>query len=553
MVRTFAMPTARSFALSGQARLANAATDDVLDRALGLPDAAHGGVTATSGRRLTGGFANRASAAIDHDSTTWYSPGFLGQQGEYVDARIPKAITFDHFDLTVLNDGRHSVPRVVRLIVDGKTSNALRFRLPDIADGSTPDSRHTFPIRLAAPVTGSDIKLEIEPDARSASSTVREVRTLDWITGQGVDMPVGIVDLGIPGLRAPAPARRADPTCRTDLVTIDGKAVAVSLRGTTADLLAGKPIAVVACAGNAIARPAGETTLRTAPGAFTGFDLDRLVLRSAAGGAADPGTGPLVAPASIASRPTVHVDHQSRTSLDLTVPSASSRFWLVLGQSYNLGWHATADGKDLGAPTLVDGFANGWQVPAGRSIHVHLEWTPQKVVWGALSASLAAVILTLGLILWPRRRAAETGEVLVALDRRPSMPRAFTWDRVLRYEGPLPSLFALVATTIGAAVLGWAVIGVIPGVVLAVAAAVTLRVRRARPVLTLGGLAVFAASALWMVVRQHVHDFPAGFEWPTYFEGVQQAAWTAIALLALDVVVDRCWLRRWWPTEDPPA
>ena len=39
--------------------------------------------------------------------------------------------------------------------------------------------------------------------------------------------------------------------------------------------------------------------------------------------------------------------------------------WLVLGESYNSGWRAACDGRDLGEPEVVDGYANGWH-PAGR-------------------------------------------------------------------------------------------------------------------------------------------------------------------------------------------
>ncbi len=43
-----------------------------------------------------------------------------------------------------------------------------------------------------------------------------------------------------------------------------------------------------------------------------------------------------------------------------------SPFWLVLGQSQSAGWSATLPGgRSLGPSQLVDGYANGWYVPAG--------------------------------------------------------------------------------------------------------------------------------------------------------------------------------------------
>ncbi|MGN6695142.1 MAG: hypothetical protein ACTHN0_13285, partial [Aquihabitans sp.] len=57
----------------------------------------------------------------------------------------------------------------------------------------------------------------------------------------------------------------------------------------------------------------------------------------------------------------------------------------------------------------------------------------------------------------------------------------------------------------------------------------------------------------WMAGRQLVQDLPPGFDWPTYFEAAQSPAWIAVLLLLLDAVVERCWLRRWWPTDGGDA
>ena len=151
IIREFRLPTARSFSLRGSARLSDAATDDLLDRVLGLPDARHGGVTATSGRRLPGGLANRASSAIDGNPATWYSPGFLDQRTEFMHFRLAKPISFDHMDMTVLNDGRHSVPQRIRIEADGKV--AARVHLPRVHDQRTPNGRTTVHVRFPK-VTG---------------------------------------------------------------------------------------------------------------------------------------------------------------------------------------------------------------------------------------------------------------------------------------------------------------------------------------------------------------------------------------------------------------
>ncbi|MBA3281784.1 MAG: hypothetical protein H0U29_06095, partial [Acidimicrobiia bacterium] len=531
----------------------SALDDKVVDAALGLPDASEGGVTATSSRRIPGGLANRAIAAIDGDPDTWWSPGFLGQRREYVDYVTAEPITVDRLALTVLNDGRHSVPRVLQVAVGDSSGEdqVQEVTLPAIDDQEAANASHTFNVRLDRPASGTHVRVTVADRA----DAVREVQTLDWITGRSIVMPIGIVELGIEGLTAPPLPARMDVSCRPNLVEVDGTPVPVSLRGTTADMLAGRAVEVVACPTEALSLPAGRTTLRTTAGSFTGLDLDRVVLRSAAGGRADVGAGTIVTATSPgAGRPDVRVDREGRTKIDLTVTGADDAFWLVLGQSHNTGWTATADGKDLGEPILVDGYANGWEVPPGQTISVHLEWTPQKVVWAAVAASVLFVLLALALVAWPRRAGAGgEDDQWLPLDARPSMAQPFRFGRLLRYAGPAPSRFALVATVAASLLLGAAAIGPVPGLALAAAAVLALRVPRSRPLLTIGGPLLLAGSAGFLVFRQLVSRYPTGFDWPTYYEVVHQPAWTAVAMIALDVVVDRCWLRRWWPTEDSPT
>ena len=104
----------------------------------------------------------------------------------------------------------------------------------------------------------------------------------------------------------------------------------------------------------------GSNTLVTRIGQDTGIDIDRLVLSSAADGALAT-VKPLGAPLANA-RATVSVVHSGATSLDLRVRTDGRPFWLVLGESSNKGWHASAPQGAVGSRAVVDGFANGWLV-----------------------------------------------------------------------------------------------------------------------------------------------------------------------------------------------
>jgi arabinofuranan 3-O-arabinosyltransferase len=101
----------------------------------------------------------------------------------------------------------------------------------------------------------------------------------------------------------------------------------------------------------------------------------------------------------------VRVVSSTPDSYHLRVQSDGTPFWLVLGQSHNDGWEATIDGRSLGAPTLVNGFANGWVVRGQTgTFDVTLRWTPQRTVWIAIGVSLAVIALCVVLVFVLRRR-----------------------------------------------------------------------------------------------------------------------------------------------------
>src|SRR5205823_5746865 len=119
LVRTFSLPAARTFALGGTARLSADAPDELLDAALGRPDDRTTGVVARSSGRLPGDIGDRAAAALDGDPSTWWSPGLGGQVGGWVEFTFPRRVTFDHLDLQLVDDRRHSVP--TRLLLETDT------------------------------------------------------------------------------------------------------------------------------------------------------------------------------------------------------------------------------------------------------------------------------------------------------------------------------------------------------------------------------------------------------------------------------------------------
>jgi arabinofuranan 3-O-arabinosyltransferase len=247
----------------------------------------------------------------------------------------------------------------------------------------------------------------------------------------------------------------------------------------------------------------------------SGFDLDRVVLSSnRAGEAVAP--SPAGAPIS-SSGADVRVVSSSADSYHLRVKTDGRPFWLVLGQSHNDGWEATAAGKDLGPPTLVNGFANGWQVRPGRAgtIEVVLRWTPQRLVWVGLGISALAVLACIALVLWRRGRVRPV--------HGPALADAPAWSSPARFAGVDPGLGASVAAAAVAGVVAALVSRWWIGVLVAVASIVASRVTRGRLVLAAGAPVALALGAL---------------------VDVPELGWVALGLLIADLVTGWWWDRR---------
>lgn len=535
MARSFRLPTARSFTITGKGRLSTRAPSEMIDDLLGVTATGGGPLLATSSRRLPGDLRSGAVSAIDDDPTTHFSPGFLDQAGDFVRYRLDRSITFDRMNLRLLNDGRHSVPTRIRIEADGKV--AAGVDLPAIRDQAIKDGAITVPLRFPA-VTGREITVVIE--------RARDVLTNDWISELPVVMPVGIVELGISGLRADVPTGPYDSGCRNDLLTADGRSVPLRLTGTVADAVAGRALQVSAC-GGPIELGAGDHLLRSAEGKAVGLDLDQLLLSSPS----DAGRSlPRAARRGDAAAPTVTVVHNGRDRIAMDVGPRASPTWVVLGQSHSLGWKATAAGRDLGQPVPVNGYANAWLVPAGGGrLSVHLEWAPQRVVRWSIIASLmvGAVCVALVVVALRRGRRAGSGPAPASAG---DQPRPFKPSLLWQSSGAPPSIRTTAITTVAVTLTVLALIGPFAALAVGPIVLAVLRWRRARALTVLGPAAALATSGLFTIGSQIRHGLPSGFEWPSYFAEVHSVAYAGVALLAVDVVVERLWTGRWWSPTD---
>jgi hypothetical protein len=136
--------------------------------------------------------------------------------------------------------------------------------------------------------------------------------------------------------------------------------------------------------------PAGPIRLRTNG---DGVRVNLLRLRSAA---PNPATVPLSPGRVLDTGEAQRGGGRDGVRIQLDAPGT-----LVLGQSYSDGWRATCDGRSLGKPRVVDGYANAWDVEPPCEF-VEFAFAPDRPVRAIQLASAIACLLLLAFVLLRR-------------------------------------------------------------------------------------------------------------------------------------------------------
>ncbi len=534
--RRFVLPTTRSFALEGEARLNANARDDAIDGVLGIPGADAGGITVTSTERY-GSAAARGSQAFDGDPSTAWTSRARDLVGEAITVRVPAPITVDRFDLQLRDDGRHSMPTRLRV-----TTPAGETRTVDVPTGTTVGGVRSAPVTFPA-LTSNQFRVTLD--------AVAPLR-VRGANGAPITLPVGIAEMGIPGVRRPALAEQMPDQCIEDQLLIDGRPVGVRVDGSTADAVRGRALPLRPCdPGTGIDLSEGSHLVRGRTKRADGLSFGRMTLTSSADGRAVP-VSEFAAPTDApTSTPRVRVLAQDRTSMRLRVDGATSPYWLVLGQSLNPGWRATVNGRDLGAPQLVDGFANGWQVPASDGpVTISLEWTPQRYVATALWISALGVLACMAIIAGSarrrrRRRAGaapdaldqSTADELVVGSRLPGIHARVV--NVFRLGGTPPTWPVTAVVAVGATVVTAIIVRPALGVVVGALVLAALRWPRLRGAVRLAPAVLTVLIGVYVATGQLRHNYPPQFRWPNAFEAARNVSWLVVILFAAEVVIGR--------------
>ena len=330
------------------------------------------------------------------------------------------------------------------------------------------------------------------------------IRFLEWValksvdasTGLAVDLPVGVSEVRLTGValspRSGVGAGTTGVPCGfgPDLV-VAGHRVPTSVSGTVNDVLRGRPLAWQACsAAGMVTVPAGTV------------DIDALASAEFA-----PMSLTLTRDAQQlvgASAPVAVHRHDPGALTATLTPATTQAGLLVLPQNFNPGWVAkTAAGRTL-EPVRVNGWQQGWVVPAETGGLVALRFGPDTgyrlgLLLGALFAlTCCGAVLATSV---RRRRRTGAGPVQTA--------------RSLPVRGDALVVLGAVVLVAGTA-----------GLVGAVAGFLLVWLVSSRPVL------VAALASGVMVVAGGV---AASDPWPTGGAGAQ--SWLVQALVLTGVVI----------------
>jgi arabinofuranan 3-O-arabinosyltransferase len=271
------------------------------------------------------------------------------------------------------------------------------------------------------------------------------VSLLDWKdvidrTALGFDQlkPPGVAEIAALGtdgrpIAAANPARNRTREVTVDcehgpVIAIAGRFVHTSVNTTVGALLDGAAVTAQPCDAEPIRLPTGQQELLVSPGPQ--FVVDGAEL-----------SGPLAAPSATAPATPAATGAWGPARREVRMPNATTSRVLVVPESINTGWVARTSAGTRLTPLAVNGWQQGWVVPAGTSGTITLIFAPNSLYRAGLAGGLALLPLLALLAWWPPRR-------------RPSDSAAGPWT-----PGPWAAVAMLAAGALIAGVAGVVVFG----------------------------------------------------------------------------------------------
>ncbi len=240
--------------------------------------------------------------------------------------------------------------------------------------------------------------------ARSAGETV--LPSFDE-----VPLPVGVTEVTLAGVTPTASLldRVVTIPCSSGpVVRVGPRLVETTATTTERDLVTGRPVPFIACGQSVVAARGAVQLVGTSTDALT---VESIVMRTGEAGMVPSEPRPVDTVSWSGSERELRVG--PGTAAVLSVPENANR-----------GWVATLDGAAL-QPLRLDGWEQGYLLPAGQGGLVVLRFTPETPFRWALALGALAALGLLVLALRPRRAVPATREE-DALSAAPG-PRRAAW------------------------------------------------------------------------------------------------------------------------------
>ena len=396
--RQWSAESPEAYAASGTVR---ALDGPAAERLLALPS----GIEASASSRLVDAPSGRPEAALDGDPGTGWIAGEV-DPAPWFSVTLPEPRVLDGLTFTKAFGLAASTPVEVRITFDDGTTVTRR------ADS---EGQISFPRKR----TGA---------LRLAFGDVRLLENIDSATSRRTFAPTGFSELELRGasdLQKPLSAARSTgvPCGFGPPIEVDGRRVLTSVTGRVGDVLTGRALRWQVCSdGSTLTTPAGTVHLRArATAEFAPAQLDLL----------GPG-----APRRAAPQTEIRLDRPTAAQVVAPLPQRSSSTTLVVTQNFHAGWEATtSDGTAL-TPVRVNGWQQGWVVPAGGATTVVASFAPD--VPYQLVLLLGALLLLTGLVITLAlgRRDSDTPASPVAA-ARPVVTLAVAGVLVALVGGPI--------------------------------------------------------------------------------------------------------------------
>jgi arabinofuranan 3-O-arabinosyltransferase len=339
-----------------------------MEELLALP----GGWKATASSRLVSAPAGRPDAGIDADPATGWVASPEDPRPWY-EVSFPRRSPVTGLKITKSFSLPASTPVTVIVRYDDGTR---RTATADANGRITLPSKRTTSLHL----TFGDVRL---------------MENIDSETGVHSFAPIGFSELQVLG--PSGQPTRLSPEAATGVpcgfgpeVVVSGKRHSTRVRGTVGDLLTGRALDWELCRdGGLVSTSAGQVNVGVR--ATAEFAPSTLSMRSVSSSA----------PQSTAVMD-VSVDRISSSVLNVAAEARQTDSVLVLPQNFNTGWTASTGEGPL-EPIRVNGWQQGFVLPAGGQVALVAEFAPNRIYQFGLYIGALFVLLVLFAALRPSR------------------------------------------------------------------------------------------------------------------------------------------------------